>query len=103
MSESALESAARLHAARRGVRSAKLQGGVVGEPDRVFFLPGGRCWLVEFKTLAGRLSPRQQVVIHEYRKLGHLVNVVRSMDDFRVWLDLKLQAVVDCRLTTTQD
>jgi hypothetical protein len=100
VSEAALERACRAHATSRGVRSAKLQGGIVGDPDRVFFLPNERCWLVEFKQLNGRLTPRQKIVHEEYQHLGHPVSVVYTTLQFKVALDLKLQAAVDCRLTT---
>jgi len=95
VSESSLERSARLHAKKRGVRSAKLQGGIVGEPDRIFFLPAERCWLVEFKAKDGRASPRQKIVHEEYLHLGHKVDMVRSMPQFKKALDLKLQAAVD--------
>ena len=95
MSESSLERSARLHAKKRGVRSAKLQGGIVGEPDRIFFLPAERCWLVEFKAKDGRASPRQKIVHEEYLHLGHKVDTIRSMPQFKKALDLKLQAAVD--------
>ena len=100
MSEGSLERSARLHAKKRGVRSAKLQGGIVGEPDRIFFLPNERCWLVEFKSPSGVLSPRQEIVHEEYLHLGHKVDMIRSLTQFKEALDLKLQAAVDCRLTT---
>jgi hypothetical protein len=100
VSEAALERSARAYATSKHVRSAKLQGGVVGDPDRVFFLPAERCWLVEFKAEDGRLTPRQRVVHEEYLHLGHPVSVIRSMTEFRSLLDLKLQAAVDSRLTT---
>lgn len=95
MSESSLERSARLHAAKRKVRSAKLQGGIVGEPDRVFFLPAERCWLVEFKSATGHRSPRQEIVHEEYLHLGHKVDTIRSMPQFKKALDMKLQAPVD--------
>lgn len=100
MSEASLEQAARLHATKRRVRSAKLQSGIVGEPDRIFFLPAERCWLVEFKAPDGRLTPRQKIVHEEYLHLGHPVSVIRTMAQFRQVLDMKLQAAVDCRLSS---
>jgi hypothetical protein len=92
MSEAALERACRAHATSRGARSAKLQGGIVGDPDRIFF--------VEFKQPDGRLTPRQKIVHEEYLHLGHPVSVIRTTLQFKVELDLKLQAAVDCRLSS---
>jgi hypothetical protein len=95
MSEASLERAACRYAKKRGVRNVKLQGGVVGEPDRLFLLPLGRCWLVEFKAVGGRTSPRQKIVHAEYEAIGHRVSVMNDIVGFRVVLDSKLQATVD--------
>jgi hypothetical protein len=95
MSEARLERAACLYAKKRGVRNVKLQGGIVGEPDRLFLLPLGRCWLVEFKQPGGRTSPRQKIVHEEYAAIGHRVSVMIDIVGFRVALDSKLQATVD--------
>ena len=95
MSESATEKSSRLHATKRGVRSVKLQGGIVGEPDRIFLLPGRRCWVVEFKSKDGRIRPRQRIVRGEYDMIGHPISVVRSFKQFKLLLDMELQATVD--------
>jgi hypothetical protein len=95
VSESSLERSCCLLARKRGVRSVKLQSGITGEPDRLFLLPGGRCWLVEFKQRGGRVSPRQKIVHAEYEAIGHRVSVMSDRVGFKVALDSKLQATVD--------
>jgi hypothetical protein len=82
MLEAAVESASVKHAAKFGVLSFKLQGYVVGDPDRAFLLPGRRLWLVEFKSTAGRLTPRQKIRHAELAAAGHPVSVVRSTHEF---------------------
>ena len=46
-----------------GVRSIKLNlGGNTGWPDRLFFIPGGRPLLIEFKRPGSDLEPRQRLI-----------------------------------------
>jgi hypothetical protein len=95
MRESAIEAACCAYARKRGVVPIKLQGGVVGDPDRLFLLPHAMCLLVEFKSPAGRLTARQRIRHAELAKAGHRVSVVRATADFKHLLDVFLQAVVD--------
>jgi hypothetical protein len=90
--ESAIEAACCRHARQQGVRAIKLQVGITGEPDRLFLLPGRRCWLVEFKALGGRLSPRQHLVHADLAGIGHPVTVVRSTAEFKAALVAELGA-----------
>lgn len=55
---------------------------VTGLPDRLFLIPGGRVWLVEFKAPDGLISKRQHVVHARLRDMGFDVSVVRNKDDF---------------------
>lgn len=50
----------------QGGTAIKLMGAVVGLPDRLVILPGGRIWFVELKTPRGR---RTEVQKHWGRKL----------------------------------
>lgn len=93
MIESAIEAACVHHAARQGILSYKLQAGITGVPDRLFLLPWGKVWLVEFKTKTGRLSPRQGWVHEELEKAGHPVSVIRSTDEFKEELALRIELV----------
>lgn len=95
MRESDIEAACRKHALAHGVPSFKLQAGVTGDPDRVFLLPGERFWLVEFKALGGRLSPRQIVRHLELARLGHHVSVIYSTAQFKEQLATRLGLPVD--------
>jgi hypothetical protein len=90
MSESAIERQCRVYATGRGVLSIKLQTGITGDPDRLFLLPGGRCWLVEFKVPGGLLSPRQKYRHSELAHFGHRVTVVYSTQEFKLMLDVHL-------------
>ena len=95
MLESAIESACVKHATKRGCLSVKLQGGAVGTPDRLFLLPGGRTMIVEFKTLAGRVRPRQRHVMGEFVRLGPFGQSVGSTKTFKLLLDATLHHGVD--------
>ena len=90
MIESAIEAACVHHAAKHGILSYKLQAGITGVPDRMFLLPWGKVWLVEMKTQTGRLSPRQSWVHEELNKAGHMVSVIRSLEEFKEELTLRL-------------
>ncbi len=54
----------------------------LGEPDFVILADGGRVLFVECKTRTGKLSPAQFALKHHAEKLGHTVQVVRSLDEF---------------------
>lgn len=49
---------------------------VVGYPDRLILLPGGRCIWVEIKSKGRTLSEIQKVRVKELRDMGHTVCVV---------------------------
>jgi hypothetical protein len=88
--ESDIERACWKYALERGVPSFKIQGGVTGDPDRVFLLFGDRSWLVEFKAPGGRLSPRQLVRHLELARLGQHVTVIYSTEKFKELLHARL-------------
>lgn len=54
----------------------------LGEPDFIVLADAGRCWHIECKTRAGKLSQAQQAMAAHYRKLGHAYHVIRSIEDF---------------------
>ena len=80
--EARLEAACCRRAKSRGLWALKLWPLVTGLPDRLFLIPGGRVWLVEFKAPDGRVSKRQAVVHAHLRALGFPVSVVRSREEF---------------------
>ena len=75
--------------------SRKLAYGIVGDPDRLFLLPNGRVWWVEFKTPKGALTPRQRIVHEALAKAGHPVTVIRQLKTFKLLLDIHLGLTVD--------
>ena len=95
MREAYLEQSCCIHARKQGCFPVKLSDGITGVPDRLFLLPGGRLWLVEFKGKGGTLTPRQRLVHEQLAALGHVVDVVYNREQFTKLLALKLQADVD--------
>jgi hypothetical protein len=68
-----------------GVPSMKMlhTGGETGWPDRVFFIPGGRPKLIEFKRPGkkSQASPRQKYIHAVLRELGYDVEVHDNKDE----------------------
>lgn len=59
-----------------GVTQTKLvTPGDTGWPDRIFWLPGGRPFLIEFKAPGEEPTPLQQHRIGHLKKLGYDVEV----------------------------
>lgn len=59
-----------------GVVSIKLTlRGNVGWPDRIFFIPGGRPFLIEFKRPNEHPTARQAMIHRALRKLGYDIEV----------------------------
>ena len=54
----------------------------LGEPDFTILAEAGRVLFVECKTRSGKLSPAQAALKFHAEKLGHMVHVVRSMEEF---------------------
>ena len=55
---------------------------VYGEPDFIILAHGSQLRMVECKSKNGKLSQDQQAFIAHARKNGHVVYVVRSMEEF---------------------
>ena len=93
MRESGIEAGCCRYAVKRGVLPIKLQGGVAGEPDRAFILPGHLIWLVEFKrTGVTKLRPRQVQRHKELADLGIHVTTLNDKGEFIALLDMYLEA-----------
>ena len=59
-----------------GVGSLKLNVKAnTGWPDRIFWVPGGKPLIIEFKTPDGELSPKQKYHIERLKKDGYNVEV----------------------------
>lgn len=84
MTEAGIERSCCLLAKRWGWLALKLWPLITGLPDRLFLIPGGRVWFVEFKTPSGVVSKRQQHVHGLLGRLGFPVTVVRSRDAFEM-------------------
>lgn len=52
--------------------------GVVGIPDRILLLPGGRVAFAETKTADGRLTERQKFMQRRLGALGFTAEVIRD-------------------------
>ena len=89
--ESRLEARCCTLARSLGCHPIKLGGFVVGLPDRLFLLPGGRTWLVEFKRPGGPVSPAQKHQFIELTELGHPVSVIPYFEWFERLLYGKLR------------
>ena len=60
--------------ARHGVPSVKLEpplGSETGWPDRLFFIPGGRAFLLEFKEKGYVPDPKQEYMHRVLERLGY--------------------------------
>src|SRR5436190_22320233 len=54
-----------------------------GEPDFIILAENGRTLLVECKSRTGKSSTAQLGIQAHARKLGHVVHVVRSIEEFK--------------------
>lgn len=88
--EARLEARCCVLAVRMGVYAIKTGGFAIGLPDRLFLLPGGGCWLVEFKSRHGRLSPGQRHWFAQLAEIGHPVTVIRAYEPFVACLQERL-------------
>lgn len=59
-----------------GIIGSKLvTPGDTGYPDRIFWIPGGRPLLIEFKRPGEEPRPKQEYIQNQLRKLGYQVEV----------------------------
>lgn len=77
-------------AQRAGVLTRKLVAPPAGWPDRIFCLPGGRTWWVEFKRPKARLTTLQHARVWELIDAGHDVVVVDDVAFFAEQLKYRL-------------
>jgi Holliday junction resolvase len=71
----------------RGGKAYKwVSPGHVGVADRIVMLPGGVVWVVELKTVKGRLSPLQKVFAADMARMGINYIVIRSKGEVDQWL-----------------
>lgn len=72
---------------RIGGRSFKTNALVVGFPDRLVILPGGRMFLVELKREEGQLSSKQKHFHDEMASLGLTVVTLYGQSDIDAWVE----------------
>lgn len=100
--ESALERWAVARARNRGWTVSKVTD-PTGFPDHVFWVPGGRPLIVEFKDVKGKTDPgREELQMYYRRKLkrdGYRTAVVSAKDG---WLEIERQALETALLPKTR-
>lgn len=85
--ERSIESTVVAWARRQGVMVTKLQGlGNRSWPDRIFWIPGGRPCLIEFKRPGGKLTPLQAECIGKLAGCGYSVSVCDSADAAKAFI-----------------
>lgn len=62
-------------------------GRTLGEVDLTVAADNGRVYWIELKAKDGKTSPAQNAVHAHLRKLGHAVGVIRSLEEFRAFVD----------------
>ena len=68
----------------------------VGTPDFVIALPGGRTIWIEVKSAKGKLRPEQNAWLASLRRVDHIAEVVRSMEDFVSIIPMEVRKFGDC-------
>lgn len=85
--ESSVENKVVRWAERRGLEFVKLNlTGRRGYPDRLFFIPGGRPFLLELKRPGEKPEKLQQYQIARLRKKGYDVEWTDSAEQAIAWL-----------------
>jgi hypothetical protein len=70
--ESAIENTVVAWCRKQGILNKKLDSmHSASWPDRVFFIPGGRPFFIEFKRVGGKLTAQQEQTIAYLLRLGY--------------------------------
>ena len=64
--------------------------GVVGAPDRLVLMPGGRFFFVELKQSTGELEPSQAVLFPRIEKRGFKVHVLYGVEQVKEFVEKEL-------------
>jgi hypothetical protein len=90
--ESSVERRAKRRADELGVLNAKLTPqGQRAYPDRMFFVPGGRPLLIEFKQEGERPTKLQAYIQKRLRAAGYDVRWTDSAEQAIAWLEERLR------------
>lgn len=65
--------------------------GVMGAPDRLVLMPGGRFFFVELKQTTGALEPSQQVLFPRIEKRGFKVYVLYGVEQVKEFIEKELR------------
>ncbi len=88
MREKAIEQKLRTEIKANGGLALKfISPGMVGVPDRMVIVPGGRVYFVELKASGKHLSPKQVKLAAVLERLGHKVRVIDSMEKVKEFVD----------------
>lgn len=91
MLESAIEQPVVRWARSIGILVTKLQGiGNRSFPDRIFWIPGGRPLLIEFKAPGKKPTCLQKLTIERLRQAGYAVEVCDSQAQARQAIQSRL-------------
>lgn len=91
--EKKIEASVCIYAKSRGVMVTKFTSpGYRGMPDRIFWVPGGKPLLVEFKRLGGSLSALQGYVKLKLESLGYEVKIIDNVQAGKSAIDTALEA-----------
>ena len=71
--------------------SYKWISSVTGVPDRIVFI-NQKVFLVELKTVTGKLSPRQTLVFDDLGEQGFPVHVLRSKEDIEDFINAAIKS-----------
>lgn len=73
--------------AKGGLALKFVSPGMVGVPDRIVLLPGGKVYFVELKAPGKKPSPKQVKIAAVFSKFGHEVRVIDSTAKVKEFVD----------------
>lgn len=82
-----IETACNKHAESLGWQHGKLEKAKKDWPDRIYFGPNCALLVVEFKRPGEKPRKRQESEANKLRVLGHPVDVIDNVDDFKRLVD----------------
>jgi|SRR6267378_11218 len=78
-----------------GVTNVKMKfAGVVGYPDRQFFIPGGRPLFIEFKRPGEPLRAGQKIIIRRLRYYGYQVEICDTVNEAIEFIKVAIQSSI---------
>ena len=87
MNEKLIERKLREGVKRKGGLALKfVSPGFTGVPDRIILLPSGKICFAEIKTTGEEPTPRQQLVIEQFRDFGFQVEIIDSQESLTNFL-----------------